>query len=761
MPAAQLEGRRIHVSGTVQGVGFRPWVYRVAHQAGVTGRVRNDSSGVMIDAFGDETALANFLDALQGPPPAARIVRVDFTNIAPETANAFEIVESEPDVDRRVSIPPDLATCDDCLSEIFDRTNRRYRYAFTNCTNCGPRFTIATDIPYDRGATTMARFEMCPACRREYADVSDRRFHAQPNACPACGPQLGLRAPDGARLHADDVIAVAARAIGDGLIVAVKGIGGFHLVCDATSEDAVRSLRERKRRDEKPFAVMVRSLEDAAALGFVGPDERRLLTSPERPIVLVPKRPGGRIAEGGAPRNQMIGLFLPYTPLHHLLLAEARRPLVMTSGNVSDEPMACDNAEALRRLGSIADLFVVHDRDIQMPCDDSVATMMAGSPTVLRRGRGYVPRPVALSRGFSRPVLACGAQLKNTFCIGFDTSAWLGPHIGDLDNLRTFDHYTRSIELLERFLRVHPQIVAHDLHPDYLSSAYARGRTGAQTVAVQHHHAHVVSAMAEHGIDGPAIGIAYDGTGYGTDGTMWGGEVLVATAASFERVATFRTVPLAGGDRAIREPWRLALALLMDAFGGEVPLDLQPAFRAVPIADLVGVKALLTRAAWLPRARGVGRYFDAFGALFLGRTHASYEGQVALEWNQIADPRVTRVYPYDVAAGDQCCEIDLRPTVRDAATDRRHGEPVAAIAAAFHNTIAAATADVVRAAAGRLGALPVVASGGCFQNARLAESIHAALAPEHPVRFQREVPPGDGGIALGQAMIADALVKQA
>jgi len=759
MPAAQLEGRRIHVSGTVQGVGFRPWVYRVAHQAGVTGRVRNDSSGVMIDAFGDETALASFLDALQGPPPAARIVRVDFTNIAPETANAFEIVESEPDVDRRVSIPPDLATCDDCLSEIFDRTNRRYRYAFTNCTNCGPRFTIATDIPYDRGATTMARFEMCPACRREYADVSDRRFHAQPNACPACGPQLGLRAPDGARLHADDVIAVAARAIGDGLIVAVKGIGGFHLVCDATSEDAVRSLRERKRRDEKPFAVMVRSLEDAAALGFVGPDERRLLTSPERPIVLVPKRPGGRIAEGGAPRNQMIGLFLPYTPLHHLLLAEARRPLVMTSGNVSDEPMACDNAEALRRLGSIADLFVVHDRDIQMPCDDSVATMMAGSPTVLRRGRGYVPRPVALSRGFSRPVLACGAQLKNTFCIGFDTSAWLGPHIGDLDNLRTFDHYTRSIELLERFLRVHPQIVAHDLHPDYLSSAYARGRTGAQTVAVQHHHAHVVSAMAEHGIDGPAIGIAYDGTGYGTDGTMWGGEVLVATAASFERVATFRTVPLAGGDRAIREPWRLALALLMDAFGGEVPLDLQPAFRAVPIADLVGVKALLTRAAWLPRARGVGRYFDAFGALFLGRTHASYEGQVALEWNQIADPRVTRVYPYDVAAGDQCCEIDLRPTVRDAATDRRHGEPVAAIAAAFHNTIAAATADVVRAAAGRLGALPVVASGGCFQNVRLAEGIQAALAPEHRVLFPRDVPPGDGGIALGQAIVADALTR--
>jgi len=760
MPAAQLEGRRIHISGTVQGVGFRPWVYRVAQQAGVTGRVRNDSSGVTIDAFGDEAALAHFLDALHRPPPAARIVRVDLTDLAPEPADGFAIVESEPDVDRRVSIPPDLATCDDCLSEIFDPSNRRHRYAFTNCTNCGPRFTIATDIPYDRRATTMARFEMCPACRREYTDVSDRRFHAQPNACPACGPRLDLRAPDGARLHADDVIAVAARAIGDGLIVAVKGIGGFHLVCDATSGDAVRRLRERKRRDEKAFAVMVRSLRDAAALGFVGPDERRLLTSPERPIVLVRKRPGGRIAEEVAPRNQMVGLFLPHSPLHHLLLADARRPLVMTSGNVSDEPIACDNDDALQRLGGIADLFVVHDRDIHMACDDSVATIIADTPTVLRRGRGYVPRPVPLARGFKRVVLGCGAQLKNTFCIGAGSSAWLGPHVGDLDNLRTFDRYTRSIELLERFLDVQPQVVAHDLHPDYLSTAYARSRAGAITVAVQHHHAHVVSAMAEHGIEGPTIGIAYDGTGYGTDGTMWGGEVLVATAASFQRAATFRALPLAGGDRAIQEPWRIALALVLDAFGGELPLELQPAFGAVPIADLVGVKALLTRAAWLPRARGVGRYFDAFGALFLGRTHASYEGQVALEWNQAADPRVTRLYRYDVAAGDYCGEIDLRPTVRDAATDRGHGEPVAAIAAAFHNTIAAATAEVVRAAVARFGALPVVASGGCFQNARLAESIQAALAPEHPVLFSREVPPGDGGIALGQAIVADVLARR-
>jgi hydrogenase maturation protein HypF len=754
-----VEGRRITIQGTVQGVGFRPWVYRVAQCAGITGRVWNDSSGVTIDAFGAEARLERFLDLLHWPPPAARILRFDVADIAAEQATAFEIAHSEVDPERRVSIPPDLATCDDCVSEVLDRSNRRYRYAFTNCTNCGPRFTIATDIPYDRGSTTMAAFEMCDACRREYNDVDDRRFHAQPNACPACGPQLSLRASDGARIHVDDVLAVAARAIDDGLIVAVKGIGGFHLICDATSEDAVRLLRERKRRDEKPFAVMVRTLRDAAALGVVGAEERRLLTSVERPIVLLQKRPGARLAEGVAPCNQMIGVFLPYSPLHHLLLHDARRPLVMTSGNVSDEPMVCDNADAIRRLGGIADLFVLHDRDIHTRCDDSVTTVIAGKGTVLRRARGYVPRAVGIARGFQRPVLACGALLKNTFCIGAGSNAWLGPHIGDLENVETLDAYTRGIELMEQFLGVRAQVIAHDLHPDYLSTAYARKRAGATTIGVQHHHAHVVSAMTEHGIQGSAIGIAYDGTGFGTDGTMWGGEVLVATPARFQRAATFRALPLAGGDQAIREPWRIGLALVLDAFDGDVPAELRTVFGAVAVQELTAVRALLKSSLPTPRARGVGRYFDAFGALFLGRMLASFESQVALEWNQVADPRVTRAYRYGVVTADEYCEIDLRPTVRDAVADRVKGESAATIAAAFHNTIAQATADVVRRAIARFGALPVVASGGCFQNARLAESVQAALAPEHPVLFQREVPPGDGGIALGQAVIADALTR--
>ena len=761
MAIAQVEGRRVHISGTVQGVGFRPWVYRLAQRTGITGRVRNDSSGVTIDAFGDETHLDQFLDLLHWPPPAARILRFDLTDIAPEPPKAFEIVHSELDSERRVSIPPDLATCDDCVSEILDRSNRRYRYAFTNCTNCGPRFTIAKDVPYDRGATTMAAFEMCEACRREYDDVDDRRFHAQPNACPACGPRLSLQASDGARIHADDAIAVAARAIDDGLIVAVKGIGGFHLVCDATSEKAVRLLRERKRRDEKPFAVMVRRLRDAEAIGVVGAEERRLLTSVERPIVLLQKRPGARLAEGIAPRNQMVGVFLPYTPLHHLLLADARRALVMTSGNLSDEPMACDNVEAIQRLRGIADLFVLHDRDIHTRCDDSVVAVIAAGATVLRRARGYVPRAIAVAREFKQPVLACGALLKNTFCIGAGASAWLGPHIGDLENLETFDAYTRSIEQMQQFLDVRPHVLAHDLHPDYLSTTYARNHADAASIiAVQHHHAHVVSAMTEHGIEGPAIGIAYDGTGLGTDGTMWGGEVLVASPTAFQRVATFRALPLAGGDRAIREPWRIALALLLDACDGEVPAPLRSVFTAVPAHDLAAVRALLASSVPIPRARGIGRYFDAFGALFLSRMTASFEGQIALEWNQAADPRVTHVYRYEVGDGGDCSEVDLRPTVRDAVADCARGELVAAIAAAFHNTIAQATADVVRRAIARCGALPVVASGGCFQNARLAESVQAALAPEHRVLFQREVPPGDGGIALGQAVIADAVARQ-
>ncbi len=757
---AVLEGRRIEIRGIVQGVGFRPWVYRVARQSGVTGRVHNDAAGVTIEAFGDFAALEQFVSRLHAdPPPAAQISGFQQAPIPAELDSDFVIVPSVDAGAPRVSIPPDLATCSQCAAEIADPANRRYHYPFTNCTNCGPRFTIAADIPYDRASTTMAPFEMCPECRREYNDPGDRRFHAQPNACSDCGPQLTFCAFTGDRTGVDDPIAAAAEALNCCLIVGIKGLGGFHLACDATCADVVGRLRERKHRDEKPFAVMVPDLAAAEAFAIIGDEERVLLTSAERPIVLARKREATTLAENIAPRNTMVGLLLPYTPLHHLLLAAVNGPLVMTSGNRSDEPIAFRNDDAVQRLGGIADVFLMHDREIETRCDDSVGTVIGGRGVVLRRSRGYVPRAVTLRRPVARPILACGAQLKNTFCFASGDHAWLGPHIGDLDNIETYDSYREGITRLERFLQIRPEVIAHDMHPDYLSTIYAQERREVIRAPVQHHHAHVVSAMAEHGLWGPVIGIAYDGAGYGLDGTSWGGEILVADAGAFVRPATFRALPLVGGDRAIREPWRIALALVVDAFGDDLPPAARSLFSGVPDNDVCLVRDVLRTRMPVPLARGVGRYFDAFGALFLRRQTASFEGQVALEWNQIADPTVDDAYPFDIVETASLWELDLRPAVWAAVADMVRGATVPAIAARFHNTIAQATAALVRRVVSSFGRLPVVASGGCFQNARLAESVRAALAPEHDVRLHAVVPPGDGGIALGQAVIADAMVN--
>ena len=757
------EGKRIRIQGTVQGVGFRPWVYRMAVQAGVRGRVRNDSSGVTIDAFGDEAELREFEQALRiGPPPAARIAQFDSVAIPAEPVTSFVIAPSEPTAERHVSIPPDLATCDDCVRDILDPANRRYRYAFTNCTNCGPRFTIATDAPYDRSATTMAPFEMCVPCRQEYADVLDRRFHAQPTACPTCGPTLEL-----VRLHPDttdasgavfhDPIAEAAHALADGLIVAVKGIGGFHLACDATSEQAVLRLRARKHRDEKPLAVMVRTVEAAELVAQIGDAHRALLLSAERPIVLAERRPGTALAPSIAPRNRQIGLMLPYSPLHHLLLADTGRPLVMTSGNLSDEPIAFTNADAVARLSGIADLMLLHDREIHTRCDDSVATVVAGSPLLIRRSRGYVPRAVSLKQPLARPVLATGALLKNTFCLAAGTQAFLGPHIGDLENLETYDSYTTTIERFQRFVDIRPELIACDMHPDYMSTMYANGREE-PVIPVQHHHAHVVAAMAEHHLDGPVIGLAYDGTGFGTDGTSWGGEVLLATPASFERLGTFRPIALVGGDRAVHEPWRAAVALALDAFDGILPDGVARLMRSVSAAELETMASLVRKGVQVSLARGVGRYFDGFGALFLDRRRAAFEGQLALEWNQVAEPATRRRYPFDLDEHRAPIEVDLRPTIRAAMADALSGVAASEIAAAFHNTLALATASAVARVSMHVGRLPVVASGGCFQNARLAESVRTAL-DGFDVRLHVQVPPGDGGIALGQAVVAGAIVR--
>ncbi|HEY6006515.1 MAG TPA: carbamoyltransferase HypF, partial [Anaeromyxobacter sp.] len=635
---SQAEGRRITIAGTVQGVGFRPFVFRLAQELGVRGRVRNDSGGVTIEAFGSAAALDAFVARLRADrPPAAVVEDLRSAPIPAEPAAGFEIVESARAAERRTAIPPDLATCDDCLREIRDPGDRRHGYPFTNCTSCGPRFTIALGAPYDRPATTMARFTMCPSCAREYEDPRDRRFHAQPNACPACGPRVSLRdplhggalapevlpegvearAPPNPPLATSDPITVVGRALAQGRIAAVKGIGGYHLACDAVSSAAVRLLRERKRREEKPLAVMVRDLDAARALASLGPAEERLLASVERPIVLCRRREGAALAPEIAPDSPLVGLLLPYAPLHHLLLAAAGRPLVMTSGNLSEEPIAFEDEDALHRLGGIADLFLVHDRPIASRCDDSVARVVAGKPLVMRRARGFVPRPVRVSPRFRRPALAVGAQLKNTFCLARGEEATLGPHVGDLDGLETYEAFEAAVARLEEFLSLRPEVVACDLHPLYLSTRYAKERAaalGAPLVQVQHHHAHAASAMAEHHLEGPVLALAWDGTGLGTDGAAWGGELLLAERGRFERLATFRPVALAGGDRAIREPWRIALAALLDAFGPGAPLDGIPLFRSVDAKEQDVVRRMLAGGVNAPLAHGAGRAFDAAGA---------------------------------------------------------------------------------------------------------------------------------------------------
>jgi hydrogenase maturation protein HypF len=729
--------------------------------------VRNDDAGVTIEAFGDGRSLGNFLARLRAePPPAARLDDVRCEPIAPEPVKDFAIIESEPAGTRspRVSIPADLATCPDCLRELLDPGDRRFRYPFINCTNCGPRFTLARGVPYDRARTTMARFAMCERCRREYQDPADRRFHAEPNACPACGPQLTLVSPGGAVLaERDGALVRAGRALAEGAIVAVKGIGGFHLACDARAPQAVSRLRERKRREEKPFAVMVCRLADAEALAVLSDPERTLLASVERPIVLARRREGARIAAEVAPGSPLLGLILAYSPLHHLLLAESGRPLVMTSGNLSEEPIAFRNGEARARLSGVADFLLLHDRDIETRADDSVSRLVCGKPMLLRRSRGYAPRSLPLRRALAEPVLACGAQLKNAFCLGVADAAHLGPHVGDLENLETLESFETGVARMERFLRVRPRLLAHDLHPEYLSTRYALRRARAEgipAVAVQHHHAHAASAMGEHGLEGPVLALAWDGAGLGDDGAMWGGELLLATFEGFERIATFRPLPLAGGDRAVREPWRLALAALDDAFGGPAPLDGLPLFREVKPGDARVVRRMIAEGVQSPAAHGAGRAFDAVGALALARPRASYEGQLPMALEAAADGAEAGRYPFEIDAERTPWQLDLRPLYREVAADVSAGRPPGMVAARFHATLVAAGAELLRRAAARHGRLPAVLTGGCFANARLAGGISRELSGELDVHLHGLVPPGDGGIALGQALVAGAIAQR-
>ena len=752
----------VRVEGVVQGVGFRPFVYSLATGLGLVGLVGNDLDGVFVEVEGPVTAVSEFLLLLErDAPPLARIERVTTRDIAPRRSASFAIAASEPagpdgSGRRRTLVSADTATCADCLRELADPADRRFRYPFINCTNCGPRFTIVRDVPYDRPLTTMAAFAMCEQCAAEYHDPADRRFHAQPTCCPACGPRLTLLDPAGDILAreplAPEPLAAAAELLAHGQVLAVKGLGGYHLAADAACEEAVALLRARKHREDKPFAVMAADLAAARRLVEVDTAAADLLTSPARPIVLLPRRPEAAVAAATAPGNRQLGIMLPYTPLHQLLLAALARPMVLTSGNVSDEPIVYRDDEALERLGGIADAFVVHDRAIHIRTDDSVARAFRGRPMLIRRSRGYVPEPVGVASGFPRHVLACGAELKNTFCLARGRHVFVSHHIGDLENAETLRSFTEGIEHFRRLFDVEPQVVAHDLHPEYLSTKYAVELDGVDLHGVQHHHAHIASCLADNGVaghwaGGPVIGVAFDGTGYGTDGTIWGGEFLAADLATFERGGHLAPVPMPGGAAAIRQPWRMAAAYLGAA-------DLDVARRNAE--RWPAVVAMARRGVNSPLTSSAGRLFDAAAAVLGVRDAINYEGQAAVELEQLADPAETGAYPAALEAGEpfRVRAADLLHGIID---DLTSGVPAPVIAARFHHGVAAVIEAGCLAMRDRYGLGTAALSGGVFQNLLLLNATVSRLEEcGFRVLVHSRVPCNDGGISLGQAVVAAA-----
>jgi len=814
--------RRIRVRGIVQGVGFRPTVYRLATERDLGGWVLNDAEGVVIELEGPPGRIDDFLANLRDhPPPLARITTVESSDVAPRGETSFGIAPSAGG-EKTALISPDMAVCPDCLREMTDPQDRRHRYPFINCTNCGPRYSIIIDIPYDRPKTTMRSFTMCPRCRQEYEDPADRRFHAQPNACPACGPRLSLHDAAGAPVACDDPVRAVRDALLGGRIVAIKGLTGFHLAADARSETAVRELRRRKGRDQKAFAMMGASIDSIARRAVVGGPERALLESRERPIVLLPKRAGHDLSPQVAPASPYFGFMLPYAPLHYLLFEGDFPPMVMTSGNLSEEPICREDREAVARLAGIADLYLMHDRPIHTVCDDSVTMVQRGRPLMLRRGRGFAPRPLDLPLESPEAILAVGPELKNAVCLVRGRQAFVSQHIGDLKNALAAGYFEATINKIERLLEVRPRVIAHDLHPGYLSTRYARRRasdadaggmprpplpghdaasgdmptqtaawachpaaTDVRLIGVQHHHAHVAAVMAENGLAGEVIGLAMDGTGYGPDGTIWGGEILRASAARFQRLGHLAYVALPGGDAAIEHPVRIGWSLLVQAYGLEEALR----HRVGRVAreaekDLRLWAEMIEKGVNSPRACGLGRLFDAASVLADVCSDNSYEGQPAVELEGAAEGQPDDIVPYEFGiidnddvgsaglaasrrrarlAGDKGNEtpqgwvIDTLPLVRGMVADveARHGG--AETSARFHATVAAMLLAGARRAREESGLGRIALSGGCFANSRLVRSLVPALeADGFEVYGHREVPPGDGGVALGQAYVAAA-----
>jgi hydrogenase maturation protein HypF len=749
--------RRIHVAGIVQGVGFRPYVYRLATERHLAGQIANTSSGVVIEVEGAAEVVDDFLSSLPAQaPPLALVTDIRVVEIHRTGESDFCILPSDPSASVRTLISPDIATCADCLHELFDPADRRYQYPFINCTNCGPRFSIVRGIPYDRPQTSMSVFPMCPRCLVEYEDPRNRRFHAQPNACWQCGPQLEFCDSRGQRLSVEDPIAEAVARLHAGDIVAVKGLGGFHLAVDATNTGAVDRLRERKRRIEKPFAVMVSDLETVSRFGMLGAEERELLCLPQRPIVLLPRTNPCPLADSVAPFNSYLGIFLPYTPIHHLLFEESElQALVMTSGNLSEEPIAIGNSEAVARLGDIADWFLLHNREILLRCDDSVLRRAGGRTRQIRRSRGFVPVPVFLKREFP-PTLAMGGELKNTICLLRGREAFLSQHIGDLENVEAYKFFQEAVDHLQRILEIRPGIVAYDLHPDYFATRWARKQPGIQAVGVQHHHAHIASCMAENHLEGRVIGFALDGTGYGTDGRIWGGEVLLADYLDFERAAHLAYVPMPGGAAAIREPWRMAVSHLWASFGPDLLKLPIPLFRQIPQTRVLTVLQMMERQVNSPLTSSCGRLFDAVAALINLRHEVNYEAQAAVELEMCRDEAAAgQPYPFGLSEAGDLLQIDSRPLFRAIVEDLLRGAAAGEISQRFHDGLVESLAAIARILRKRTSLNTVCLSGGTFQNACLANSLEHQLQSEgFEVYTHSQVPAGDGGISLGQAVVA-------
>ncbi len=775
-----IELARISVRGIVQGVGFRPFVYRLAVKHNLKGYVYNTSEDVKIEMEGELEAIKQFqLELGIEAPPLARIEGIAITHHPPIGYKNFEIRHSIAEEGKYQLISPDIATCQACLSELLNPSDRRYRYPFTNCTNCGPRFTIIEDIPYDRPKTTMRGFQMCPQCQAEYENPLDRRFHAQPNACPKCGPKVELVDNQGKRVAGSDALASASQLLKRGKIVAVKGLGGFLLACDASNEAAVKTLRERKRRPSKPFAIMVNNVNEIKKHCYVSPEEEELLTCPQSPIVLMKWKAGSSVSREVAPNLEYLGVMLPYTPLHHILLKDTELPLVMTSGNLSEEPIAKDNNEALKRLSGIADYFLIHNRDIYSRYDDSVAIVERGTSQLVRRARSYAPYPIHLTFK-CRQVLACGAEMKNTFCLTRDNYAFLSQHIGDMENMETLEHFDNTISLYKKLFRIEPEIIAYDLHPDYLSTKYAQElskSSNIKLIPVQHHHAHIASCMADNKLEVSVIGVAFDGTGMGSDGHIWGGEFLVADYYSFDRVGHLEYLPLPGGDAAIKRPYRTAVGYVLSLLGKDTLKAIIASGAKHPPVAFIGevseieigiIKRQIESGLNSPLTSSMGRLFDAVSALVNIRGEIDYEGQAAVELEMAAyachceehsDEAISNdkeSYPYRIIADEGMRIVQLRDLLSAIIEDLEQGISSRKISVRFHNAIARMTDEMCRLIADETGINQVVLSGGVFQNRLLLrKTIKLLENSDFQVFTHRQVPCNDGGISLGQAVVAN------